>query len=197
MDSSNTKICGMCKEFKELQLFYKDNRSKDGLQSSCKLCRSSRTKPGGCYYEKHLAQCKIQRDKTKEKKKAYNKLYAKNNKEIMRKHHTAYAKKRRASDPLFKLAINVRNRIRLALKTKGFKKNHKSFDLVGCSLAELAIHIESQFKDDMSWSNQGKWHIDHKIPLSSVDTEIEILRLCHYTNLQPLWALENIKKGNK
>jgi hypothetical protein len=49
----------------------------------------------------------------------------------------------------------------------------------------------------MTWDNQGKWHIDHIIPLSSGNTEEEIIKLCHYTNLQPLWAIDNMKKGSK
>jgi len=57
--------------------------------------------------------------------------------------------------------------------------------------------LEHQFKEGMNWDNQGKWHIDHIIPLSSGNTEEEIIKLCHYTNLQPLWAIDNMKKGSK
>jgi hypothetical protein len=61
----------------------------------------------------------------------------------------------------------------------------------------LKKHLEIQFIEGMSWENQGKWHIDHKIPLSSAKTEEEVYKLCHYTNLQPLWAEDNLKKGSK
>jgi hypothetical protein len=71
--------------------------------------------------------------------------------------------------------------------------------LVGCRLEVLIEHLESKFLYGMSWENYGKdgWHIDHKIPLSSAKTDREIYELCHYTNLQPLWAKDNLKKSNK
>ena len=70
-------------------------------------------------------------------------------------------------------------------------------DLIGCSLDFLKQHLESQFKPGMSWENwnyQG-WHIDHITPLSFAKTEDDLHSLCHYSNLQPLWAKENLKKG--
>ena len=58
-------------------------------------------------------------------------------------------------------------------------------------------HLEKQFAIGMSWENRSEWHIDHIIPLSSAKTEDEVYKLCHYTNLQPLWAEDNLKKSNK
>ena len=83
------------------------------------------------------------------------------------------------------------------LKSKNLQKNNKTFEVVGCTPEELKNHIESKFLVGMSWENQGDWHIDHIIPLSSAINEDEIIKLCHYTNLQPLWALDNMKKGSK
>ena len=70
---------------------------------------------------------------------------------------------------------------------------------MGCSPKELKIYLEGQFTEGMSWDNHKRtgWHIDHIIPLSSAKTEEEVYRLCHYTNLQPLWCNENYKKGKK
>lgn len=62
-------------------------------------------------------------------------------------------------------------------------------------LYNLKWHLENQFKTDMSWENYGKWEIDHIVPLSSAKTEEELYSLCRYTNLQPLWKTDNIKKG--
>jgi hypothetical protein len=57
--------------------------------------------------------------------------------------------------------------------------------------------MESLFKEGMTWDNHGEWHIDHIIPISSGKTEDEVVKLCHYTNLQPLWKTENLLKGDK
>jgi hypothetical protein len=83
------------------------------------------------------------------------------------------------------------------LKKLNISKTNKTFEIVGCTPEFLKEHLEKQFVDGMTWENRGEWHIDHKIPLSSAKTEEELYKLCHYTNLQPLWAEENLKKGNK
>ena len=71
--------------------------------------------------------------------------------------------------------------------------------LLGCSLEELIVFIEKKFKKDMSWDNYGKWHVDHIKPIAKFDlTDKEQQKKCfHYTNLQPLWAIENLKKGSR
>jgi hypothetical protein len=76
-------------------------------------------------------------------------------------------------------------------------KTNKTFEIVGCTPEFLKEHLEKQFTDGMTWENRNKWHIDHIVPLSSAKTEDELYKLCHYTNLQPLWAEENMKKSNK
>jgi hypothetical protein len=70
-------------------------------------------------------------------------------------------------------------------------------DIVGCTQEFLKEYIENKFVDGMTWENQGEWHIDHRIPLSSANSEDEIYKLCHYTNLQPLWGEDNRIKSNK
>ena len=78
-------------------------------------------------------------------------------------------------------------------------KREKTFDLIGCSPLKLKEHLEEQFTEGMCWENHGLfgWHIDHIIPLSSAKNDDELKKLCHYTNLQPLWALDNILKRDK
>ena len=83
------------------------------------------------------------------------------------------------------------------LKSKNLRKNNKTFEIIGCTPFELQKHLEEQFIDGMTWENYGQWHIDHIIPLSTANIEEEIYKLCYYTNLQPLWAIDNLKKGNK
>jgi hypothetical protein len=78
-------------------------------------------------------------------------------------------------------------------------KNNTTFKILGCSPEDLKIHLEKQFKEGMCWDNYGYygWHVDHKIPLDSAKTEGDVYKLCHYTNLQPLWRKDNSKKSNK
>lgn len=94
---------------------------------------------------------------------------------------------------MFKLKTDMRNSVNRYLKYR----SQKTFDIVGCSPEFLKEHLESQFIDGMGWDNRVEWHIDHIIPLSSAKTEDDLYRLCHYTNLQPLWAEDNLKKSNK
>ena len=89
------------------------------------------------------------------------------------------------------------SRLRVFMKSKNLTKRNRTFSIVGCSPDELKKYLESKFVLGMSWENQGDWHIDHFIPLSSAQTEEQIYKLCHYTNLQPLWAEDNLKKSNK
>jgi hypothetical protein len=69
--------------------------------------------------------------------------------------------------------------------------------MLGASIQTTLAHIEGLFLDGMSWENHGEWHIDHITPLASAKNEDELLRLCHYKNLQPLWARDNLSKGKK
>ena len=129
----------------------------------------------------------------KEKRSEYAKIYLKSN----RKKHNEYVRGRKINDSMYRLSFILRNRIRNFLKLKTITKKHKTFDIVGCSPIYFKEYLEKQFTSGMSWENQGKWHIDHIIPLSSAKTEEEIYKLCHYTNLQPLWAEDNLRKSNK
>jgi hypothetical protein len=98
---------------------------------------------------------------------------------------------------MYNIARSVRSRLRRFLKSKNVTKKNKTFDIVGCTPQFLKEYLEAQFTNGMSWDNRSEWHIDHIIPLSSVKTEDELYKLCHYKNLQPLWAEDNLKKSNK
>ncbi len=107
-----------------------------------------------------------------------------------------YIKKRIKSDINFRLSCNLRNRLSNALK-RNQKSGSAILDL-GCSVNYLKKYLKNQFTKEMNWENYGQWEIDHQIPLSIVDlTDREDLKqVCHYTNLQPMWAEDNIRKGN-
>jgi hypothetical protein len=108
----------------------------------------------------------------------------------------AYQKERRTTDPEFKLVYNLRSRYRQALLHYGTWKTTSVAALAGCSMEELRTHIESQFQPGMTWDNWTKdgWHLDHIRPIASFDRP-DHPDCWHYTNLQPLWAEENLKKG--
>ena len=104
---------------------------------------------------------------------------------------------RRANNPIARMANSMRRSIRRYLDV-GQKGEMSSFEIIGCSKDDLRKHLESKFRDGMTWQNYGKhWHIDHIVPLISSKSVDEIKRLCHWTNLQPLTAFENISKGAK
>ena len=146
------------------------------------------------------------------KKNEYNKKRYSKNKERMRerareqykKHKEKrirqiifYQKNKFKSDLNFKLKINLRNRVRKALKDRN--KSVNTATLIGCSIEQLWIYLEKLFKPGMTHKNHGLWHIDHIKPCASFDlTKASEQRKCfHYTNLQPLWASENLSKGDR
>lgn len=106
-----------------------------------------------------------------------------------------WAKNKRKIDPEFRLKITLRNRINNILYTKG--KHGKYVELLGCDFKRYKEYLENKFLDGMSWDNHGKWHIDHILPCVSFDlTKEEEQRKCfHYSNTQPIWAIDNLKKG--
>ena len=95
------------------------------------------------------------------------------------------------------MKVNLRRRTSIAFKNKGYNKSTKTQEMLGVDWEVCKAHIEIQFAKGMSWSNYGEWHIDHIIPLASANTEEELKKLCHYSNLQPLWAFDNLMKSDK
>lgn len=116
-----------------------------------------------------------------------------------RRQANLYQNNRKKIDIQFRLACNLRARINTAI-VRGYKSGSAIRDL-GCTIQELKFYIEGQFKDGMTWNNWSRdgWHIDHKIPLAFFDLtdRDQFLQAVHYTNLQPMWAIENIKKSKK
>lgn len=90
-----------------------------------------------------------------------------------------------------------RNVLRGTLQRLKKKKIDHTIKLLGYSAEQLKIHIETQFTDGMSWDNYGKWHVDHKKAVTNFhpDTPMNIVNALD--NLQPLWAIDNLQKGNK
>jgi hypothetical protein len=199
------KICSKCGVEKELKDFNKMSKVKCGVRSYCRECQK--------------IDSKKYRLENKEKIKEYNTKWNKENQEYYKKYFEEYyiinyekekerklkwsrdnreysnnyQKKRKKENILFNIISNMRNSVNRYLK---YKSKH-TFEIIGCSPQLLKEHLENQFVSGMGWDNRSEWHIDHIIPLSSDKTEDELYKLCHYTNLQPLWAEENLKKSNK
>jgi hypothetical protein len=142
---------------------------------------------------------KLYRSHNKKQIQIRSKLYREKNHSIISKKKYIYKKKKLKNDPVFKLIETLRHRVYLAVKDKNAIKQYKYKEYIGCSRAELINHLEKQFKPGMTLRNHGKWHIDHIKPCAAFDkTDPKWeLKCFHYTNLQPLWAHENIKKGDK
>lgn len=214
-----TKVCSKCKEEKKLSDFYY-RKDFSNYISICKLCDSKIRK------EKYLLKKEEKKEYSKnyyysnrKRKLEYAKKYNSNNKENKKNYDRKYSllykqtrlennknnrsvinerdRFRNSNDTMYNLNRCVRARLKRFLKSHNITKKNKTFEIVGCSPQELKEHLEKQFVAGMSWENRTEWHIDHIIPLSSAKTEEELYKLCHYTNLQPLWAEENLKKSNK
>jgi len=140
----------------------------------------------------------------KEKVNKNNREYFLNNKEKVNSRLNVYYKERRENDILYKLKVSIRNLIRDKIRRGGFTKESKTNEILGCDYLDFILYIESMFESWMSWENYGLynsefnygWDIDHIIPTSSANTEEDIIKLNHYTNLQPLCSKINrdIKK---
>jgi len=100
-------------------------------------------------------------------------------------------------DSMVVTLTRIRNRTYSAFRHFGFKKGSKTAEILGSNWETVKAHIEARFKSGMSWENRNLWHIDHIIPISSAVSEADLHRLCHYSNLQPLWASENLSKSGK
>lgn len=145
----------------------------------------------------------------KEHVAAYNKQWYANNSDRSLKLNQAWRsrnrslrnaqlRKRYKTDARYRIEIGLRTRIHTVLRRRmllGYK-SASSMTLVGCSVDDLMRHIESLFLPGMRWDNHGEWHVDHKRPCASFDLlDPKQQRACfHYTNLQPLWAVDNLKK---
>ena len=134
------------------------------------------------------------RDKNKEKIKKYQQ----NNKQKLRNYMKEYRKEKYDKDIQFRISTILRSRLGKAIKDE-FKIGSAIKDL-GCSITELKSYLESKFLTGMTWDNYGLdgWHIDHIKPLSAfnLSDRKQILEACHYTNLQPLWAKDNLSKSD-
>jgi hypothetical protein len=192
-----SKKCIKCQKRKLTKFFSKRKASKDGLYTYCKLCKRNDDK---IYSQKNKKSIlKKQKEyylKNKEKISQQKRKYQEKNIEKRRKYKKIYEKCRKQQDSSYKLIQNYKTRLYKALKGVG-TKSQSTTKMLGCSVEDFCSHIEKQFTNGMSWENYGQWHIDHIIPLASAHSIKGKEKLFHYSNCQPLWAKENLRKGDK
>lgn len=208
------RTCRACREIKEAREFY-------SRHAQCKACKCEENRlwrqnnPEAAkaidarkyernkskiqlrrkqYYENNkeriLAQCAKYRKANIERQRAYFKA----NRKRFSAAKNVWQKKKREEDPQFRLRHALRTRI-----AKRIRSGSPVQDL-GCTVAELMARFESMFEPGMTWENYGAaWHVDHIRPLASFDLldRTQFLQACHFSNLQPLWAQDNLQKGSK
>lgn len=163
------KTCTKCEQHLDISKFYKHLKGSFGVDSICKSCKKLSIS-------------------SQNRTKVYN---PKSHKIAVQK----YEQRIKNTDVGIRrnLARSLRKRLRSAISTGSAVSN------LGCSVSELKSYLESKFQSGMSWSNRSKWHIDHIVPLSKFDLSNpeELKKACHYSNLQPMWAFDNMSKGNR
>jgi hypothetical protein len=185
------KECHKCKIEKPFNEFHKCKRHKDGCQYYCKICDNALRKKN--YYINHEEEKDIRKNRYIKNKIRYNKQSAK------------YQRQKYKTNPGYNIRMRLSSRIRDALRYVNVTKRNRTVDYLGIDIPEFKIHLEKQFYvnsktgEMMSWKNMPKWHIDHIIPCYSYDlTNVDAQKQCfNYKNLRPMWAEENLKKGNK
>jgi hypothetical protein len=197
-----TKICKVCNLEKDILDF---NKQKGQVTYRCKKCLSEYNKK---YYKQNQDKIKKQTQTFRENNPEYIKDWRQNNPNKMKKQKRAWLEKhrdlinqkerhKRKTNTEYKIKKNLRRRVNQVI-TKN-NKSDSTMQLIGCSVYQLIKHLEQQFVDNMGWENYGEWHIDHIKPCASFDlNDPEQQKRCfHYTNLQPLWAEDNLRKSDK
>jgi len=179
------KRCDICnKEYRKLYWRIRENKPERKAKNKKRIQEWKQKNP----------------DKVKEYAIKHTNKWRKENREIYLEKKRKWNRHLYENNINYKLGTLLRTRIWSSLKNQGLKKKDSTMSLVGCSKEELIKHLESQFKEGMSWENWSLngWHIDHIRPVSSFDLSdpAQVKECFHFSNLQPLWAIENLKKSD-
>lgn len=194
--------CGLIKTEENKRLFSQNSKKRPNLV----LCKE-------CYIEYrqeyNINKIKDGRENNREYYNEYQRKFYSNNKDKHNEYCKKYKKKKRKEDPIYKFRENIRSNIGRTFRDKNITKNSKTFEILGCDFETFKNYIESLWEHWMNWDNYGvdkrtklepnkTWDIDHIIPVSKGDTEEEIIKLNHYSNLQPLCSYHNrlVKRSN-
>jgi hypothetical protein len=188
------------KKKEQMKAYREQNREKINERQKAWYQQNSEKKKA--YYEQNREKYKAYYKQNADKIKEYGKAWEKQNRDKRR----IYERNKRKTDLNYKLSDNLRRRVRKVLDGKC--KSKKTMDLIGCSADFLKKYLENQFQPGMSWNNYGNpngdhsecWHMDHIVPCASfddLDDPKQQQKCFHYSNLQPLWAKDNMSKGAK
>ena len=207
------KQCRQCDSIKNLELFKKRISSKDGRTNICKECHNENCRENRQNNLEFMRNREKERYKRNPQKQAASskKRYQENTAHILliNKKYRDENKVQRYEKIKIKMATNLQFKLSKILRTRLYhalvshSKSGSAIKNLGCSGEFLKIHLESKFQSGMTWQNYGnkigKWSIDHIIPLIrfNLSNLEELQKACHYTNLQPLWHIDNLKKGSK
>jgi hypothetical protein len=209
-DTWRSKYCTGCREVKKISSFYKNKTNKDGYDARCEDCRrdilTKKRKEQRIEYEKIEKTLKrgdvspeglifwgydllaknfehwVDKDRFKEKINTVNKSRS----------------IRYQEDQLYKLRKDLSRNLNKSLrKLNGSKNGQSQCDIMGISIVEFKKYLSDSFLEGMSWENRSEWHIDHILPVSAAKTQEEMKMLWHYTNMRPMWAVDNMVKGGK
>jgi hypothetical protein len=201
MEMIMERECNVCHIVKPYSEFHKNKKRKGGIQHVCKICKREQDKNtklkrkliGKCFYCSNIPEngrkiCFRCRETNRKIAKSHN------YKETRKKRYRDRIK----NDTQYHISHNLRSRLRGAIQSD--QKAGSAVQDLGCSIEEFKIYIENQFVEGQSWENWGckvgDWSLDHIKPLHlfNLSDRCELLKACHYTNLRPLWHIENISR---
>lgn len=196
--------CKICHIAKPLECFATNKEYKDGRIYKCKECVNALQREKYNLNKEKISVERSERRKRnievyRKREYASHKKYVEKNREEVRRKYREYMQKYRKEKPSFRIHKYISYVVKYSLEKRC--STHDIFSKLGYTIEDLMSHIENQFKEGMSWDNYGEWHIDHIVPQSwlpfnSLEDENFIKSWC-LSNLQPLWAKENISKGNR
>lgn len=192
------KKCKKCNTIKNICEFGVKNTMSDGYRNECNECRKKEEKKRYTNISKDIVLMTKRRESSK--------LYMRKRRNIL-SNDLEYKEERKVKDkiyydkiksnPEYKLKKSWREILRRYFKRNGLIKKNKTYNELGYTPKQLKDRIECQFKEGMSWDNYGQWHIDHKKPLSLFHPNTSPKIVNSLCNLQPLWKIDNLRKGKK
>lgn len=192
--SNGYSFCAKCNKVHLLSEFNKDKSNRYGFGSVCKTVERLKAIQNRLDNPDKVRRISREsRDRHIEHARASKKEWYSNNVDRTNE----YRRTKYKEDPIYKMQIACRCMVRRMFKSTQIKKCYKTSEILGFTTMDLKEHLENRFTDGMSWNNYGEWHIDHIKPISKADNLAEGIILSQLDNLQPLWGIDNLIKGNK